>query len=174
MLNELNAEEIRTKLNLQPHPTCGYVAPIFESKFVIPQQSLPGFDGQRNAGFAQWFMVTTERPVHPHRIRAAQIYHHYLGADLQVITLSPDGTVATHRLSNNVADGALPVLLIPEQTFHAAHLVNGDFALLSTTLWPAVDPARDVELSSPDDLTKRFPQGHEAIAQFFLTKGGAA
>jgi len=167
MINERSAEQIRTKLNLQPHPTCGYVAPVFESKFVIPKEALPGFDGQRNAGFAQWFMVTNERPVHPHRIRAAQIYHHYLGADLEVITFSPDGTVAIHRLSSNVADGALPLLLIPEQTFHAAHLLNGDFALLSTTLWPAVDPAHDVELSSPDDLMSRFPSAREMVSQFF-------
>src|SRR5947209_5364341 len=119
MFNELSAEQLISKLKLQPHPTCGYVSPIFESKFVIPKEALPEFNGQRNAGFAQWFMVTAERPVHPHRIRAAQIYHHYLGADIEIITFAPNGAVATHRLSNNVGNGPLPLLVIPEQTFHA-------------------------------------------------------
>ncbi|MBV9271384.1 MAG: cupin domain-containing protein [Candidatus Eremiobacteraeota bacterium] len=167
MLNRLTADEVRAKLNLQPHPTCGYIAPIFESQFIAPEEALQGFSGPRHIGFTQWFMVTTDRPVHPHRIGAAQIYHHYLGADLEVMAFAPDGTVATHRLANTLSNGALPLLLIPEQTFHTAHIIDGEFALLSTTLWPAVDPAHDVELSSPDDLMARFPQARDQIAVFF-------
>jgi predicted cupin superfamily sugar epimerase len=59
-----------------------------------------------------------------------------------------------------------PQLLIEGGTFHAARAIDGEWALLGTTLWPAVEP-RDVEHADPAALEVRFPAAAPLISRFF-------
>jgi predicted cupin superfamily sugar epimerase len=65
------AERIVETLKLQGGSTCGYTGPTFTSPIRIPQSSLGGYDGDRAAGFCQYFLVTKDAQVQLHRIRSS-------------------------------------------------------------------------------------------------------
>jgi uncharacterized protein len=161
-----SADDLKRLLGLEPHPTCGFVRESFRSDEEIPAEVLPGFDGPRPRGSVLWFLVTPEARMALHRIRPEQMYHHYLGDPLEVLLLYPDGTGATETVGSELASGMRPQLLIPAQTWHLSRLrPGGEYALLSTSEWPGVEPP-DVEVGEPERLAGEYPQLADAIREF--------
>ena len=144
-------------LDLQPHPTCGFVAETYRSGSRVGVDGLPGgFEGTRPVGSALYFMVTPEANIRLHRIREDQLYHHYLGDPLEVLLLHEDGTGEVRTVGADLRSGMRPQLLIPGGTFHTSRLPRGGWALLASTEWPGVEPP-DVEQGDPDALAASHP-----------------
>jgi uncharacterized protein len=156
MADAPTAEEIRTLLNLDPHPTCGFVRLTFTSKQLIPAGALgaPLADA-RPLGSALYFMVTPSAPVRLHRIRNDQLYHYYLGDPLEVFLLHADGNAERIVVGPDLRAGQRVQLLIPGNTFHSARLLGRRWFLGASTEWPGVVPA-DVELGRLDELAATY------------------
>src|SRR5580698_11624086 len=93
MSGDLNAEQIRKLLELEPNATCGFVKLTFVSPQALAAGALPAPYAQaRPVGSALYFMVTPDAPVRLHRIRNDQLYHYYLGDPIEVLMLHVDGT----------------------------------------------------------------------------------
>jgi predicted cupin superfamily sugar epimerase len=108
------AEEIEAMLGLEPHPTCGFVAETYRSTLKIPGNALPeAYEGDRPCGSALYFLVTPEAQIVMHRIRSDQLYHHYLGASLEVLLLYPDGNGEVVSVGSNLDAGERPQLFLP-------------------------------------------------------------
>jgi len=154
----MTAEEVRTLLKLEPHPTCGFVRETYRSSLAIAPGGLPPpFADGRPAGSALFFMVTPEAPVHLHRIRNDQLYHYYLGDALEVVMIPDGGTVERVVVGPDLGAGQRVQLFIPGNTFHTARLAaNGSWFLGGSTEWPGVLPA-DVETGDVEELAKQFP-----------------
>jgi uncharacterized protein len=132
---------------------------------VIPWTALPGFAGDRPRAAVLYFLVTPDAHIALHRIRPTQMYHHYLGDPLEVLLLYEEGTGSIETIGS-LADGLRPQLLIPGQTWHASWLrPEREYAMLSTTEWPAVEPV-DVEVGDVDRLAKAYPAFAEALQRF--------
>src|ERR687889_55106 len=113
-------------LGLEPHPTCGFVAETYRSPLKIPGSALPqAYEGDRPFGSALYFLVTPDAQIVLHRIRSDQLYHHYLGASLEVLMLFPDGTGGVAAVGSDLAAGERPQLFIPGDTFHTSRLKSG-------------------------------------------------
>jgi predicted cupin superfamily sugar epimerase len=167
------AKEIIDILGLKPHPTCGFVAETYRSRQHIPQQALPAaYEGSRPFGSVLYFLVTPEAQIRLHRIRADQMYHHYLGGPLDVLLLYPEGTGEIVVIGPDLAVGMRPQLFIPGGTFHISRLRAGSaFALLGTTEWPAFEPP-DLELGDPDKLMAEYPAFRHDIEDFIKQSTG--
>jgi uncharacterized protein len=64
MTDHLTAEDVRTMLRLEPHPTCGFVRETFRSAQSIAPGGLPEpFGDGRPLGSALYFMVTASAPA---------------------------------------------------------------------------------------------------------------
>ena len=114
MSEALTAQRLIELLGLKPHPTCGYVAETYRSRYRIPDEALPtAYAGSRPFGSVLYFMVTADAPIRLHRIRCDQMYHHYLGAPLEVLLLYPDGTGGIELVGPDLSAGMRPQLLIP-------------------------------------------------------------
>jgi uncharacterized protein len=161
-----SADEIKRVLELEPHPTCGFVRETFRSDEALPADALPGFDGPRPRGSVLYFLVTPDARMALHRILPDQMYHHYLGDPLEVLLLYPDGSGAVETVGQDLEAGMRPQLFIPGETWHVSRVrTGGEYALLSTTEWPGVEPP-DVEVGDPDGLAERFPELAPRIAEF--------
>src|SRR4051812_31832390 len=102
----LSSAELIHLLDLQPHPTCGFVKEIFQSDLHIPATALPAaYGGSRPLGGVLLFLITPQAPVRLHRIRSDQMYHHYLGDPLEVLLLDADGTSAVKTIGPDLAVG---------------------------------------------------------------------
>lgn len=163
----LEPDRIKELLNLQPHPTCGFVSETYRSKLQIPVEALPpGYDGNRPLGGVLYFLVTPQAPIRLHRIRSDQMYHHYLGDPLEVLLLYPDGRSEVKVVGPDLAAGMRPQLLIPGETFHTSRLPPGSaYALLGTSVWVRPEPA-DVEMGNPEQLLASYPAARAEIVAF--------
>jgi predicted cupin superfamily sugar epimerase len=160
-------EEIKTMLGLEPHPTCGFVAETYRSPLEIPTSALPeAYEGDRPYGSALYFLVTPEAQIVMHRIRSDQLYHHYLGASLEVLLLYPDGNGEVVTVGSDLGAGERPQLFLPGGTFHTSRLAPGaNYALLASTEWPGVEPP-DVEHGDVRALMEAYPDLREEIRAF--------
>ena len=153
---DLGADEVKAILGLEPHPTCGFVAETYRSSALVGVDGVPGFTGTRPVGSALYFLVTPDANIRLHRIRNDQLYHHYLGAPLEVLLLLQDGRSEIRAVGGDLRAGMRPQLLIPGGTFHTSRLPEGGWALLASTEWPGVEPA-DVEQGDPVRLAATHP-----------------
>jgi uncharacterized protein len=159
------ANEIKSMLGLERHPTCGFVAETYRSSLRIPEGALPhAYESARPYASALYFLVTPDARIVMHRIRSDQLYHHYLGDPLEVLMLYPDGRGAIVTVGPDLRGGMRPQLLVPANTFHASHLLPGEvgYALLASTEWPGVEPP-DVEQGNIDALADAYPSLREEI-----------
>ena len=157
---------LRELLELEPHPTCGFVRLTYVSdRAVAPGGLGPPFEAGRPAGSALFFLVTPEAPVRLHCIRNDQLYHRYLGHPLEILLLYPDGTHAVEAMGDDVAGGQHLQLFIPGGTFHTARVTVGSWFPGASTEWPGVDPS-DVVIGDPDVLATRFPAAASLIDDF--------
>ncbi len=163
----VDAEEIRRRLALEPHATCGFVRVSYVSGEEIAPGGLPEpFAGGRPAGSALYFEVTPDAPVHLHCIRNDQLYHRYLGDPLEVLLLYPDGTHGVEIVGPDIRMGQKLQLLIPGSTFHTARLLaGGRWCLGASTEWPGVEPS-DVVLGDADELSRRYPDAVPLLEAF--------
>ncbi len=166
MSRQLTADEVRTLLQLEPHPTCGFVRETYRSVLPIARGGLPEpFADGRPLGSALFFMVTPSAPVHLHRIRNDQLYHYYLGDPLEVLMLPEGGAAERVVVGPDLADGQRVQLFIPGNTFHTARLAAGSWFLGGSTEWPGVLTA-DVETGNVDELAARYPQAAADLRAF--------
>ena len=167
---DLGPDEVKALLGLAPHPTCGFVAETYRSTARVDVGGVPGgFEGTRPVGSALYFLVTPEANIKLHRIRNDQLYHHYLGARLEVLMLHQDGSSEVRAVGGDLRAGQRPQLLIPGGTFHTSRLPDGGWALLASTEWPGVEPP-DVEPGDPE----RLAASHPGAAEWLLGSGRTA
>lgn len=162
----LTAQEIKRLLQLEPHPTCGFVAETYRSTLRIPPLALPGYAGDRPFGSALYFLVTPDVRMRLHSNRSDQLYLHHMGDPLEVLLLYRSGQGEVRIVGTDLESGMRPELFIPGGTFHVSRLGAGaSWALLSATAWPGVEPP-DIEQGDPAQLMVAYPDLRAAIDAF--------
>ena len=165
-----SADEIKSILGLEAHPTCGWTTLSYLSPHRVANEALPaGYRGTHRLASALYFLVTPDRQMKLHRLRSDQIYHHYLGDPLEVLLLLPDGSGALAVVGGDLAAGMRPQLLIPGGAWHVSRLkAGGSYALLGTTEFPGFDPS-DLEVGDAAALIRAYPGFRAEIAAFTAT-----
>jgi predicted cupin superfamily sugar epimerase len=77
-----------------------------------------------------------------HRLRSDEVFHFYLGDEVEMLQLWPDGTGRRVGLGSDLAAGMLPQTVVPQGVWQGSRLVRGGrFALLGCTVSPGFDYA---------------------------------
>ena len=126
-------------LGLEPHPEGGRFAETWRA---------PADDGERAAGTAIYFLLTEGEHSHWHRVDAAETWHHYAGAPLQLSTAGPTGPVVDRVLGTDLTAGERPQLVVEAGEWQAA-VSLGAWTLVGCTVSPGFDFA-GFELAPPD------------------------
>ncbi len=125
----LEAGVVIAALGLLPHPEGGYYREIWRD---APE------GGGRGAGTAIYFLLAAGSVSHWHRVDAAEAWHWYGGAPLE-LGLSPDGKAArTQRLGPDLAAGEEPFRLVPAGWWQSAATL-GAWTLAGCTVSPAFE-----------------------------------
>jgi predicted cupin superfamily sugar epimerase len=125
----VTAQEIIAALGMIPHPEGGH--------FVETWREVPE-GGGRGAGTAIYYLLQSGERSHWHRVDAAEIWHWYAGAPMQ-LSLSVDGVaVETRMLGNDLASGARPQILVPAGVWQSA-ASSGAWTLVGCTVSPAFE-----------------------------------
>lgn len=117
----MTPEEIIKTLNLRPHPEGGWYAETWRSDVEA---------GNRATGTAIYFLLEEDQRSHWHKVDAAEIWHHYTGAPIE---LSIDKT--SHILGPDLASGQRPQIMVPAHAWQAARPLGG-WSLVGCTVSP--------------------------------------
>jgi predicted cupin superfamily sugar epimerase len=160
----MSAEEIIRTLGLQPHPEGGYYAETFRSTETVTAP-----DGRiRSAGTAIYFLLPQGEFSALHRVASDETWHHYQGAPLELITITPEGLLASVLLGDDLAAGEHPQHVVPAGHWQGARPLGkrgAGVTLVGCTVSPGFDFA-DFEMPGRRDLLERFPQHRERILEF--------
>jgi len=182
MASEETADQIIRRLGLSPHPEGGYYAETFRSTERV---TLP--DGRiRAAGTAIYFLLPEGSFSAFHRVAADEVWHHYGGLPLELVTISPDGGLLRTLLGRDLASGERPQHVVPaghwqgarpmvptSSTGKAGVVGNGEagstggdgFALVGCTVSPGFD-FEDFDMPGRVELAALFPAHRNHILEF--------
>ena len=125
----MTAEEIIAVLGLAPHPEGGWYAETWRD--AAPE-------GERPASTAIYYLLKSGERSHWHRVDAAEIWHHYAGAPLELSVAEPGEAAVLHRLGAALAAGERPQAVVPPGWWQAARTL-GDWTLVGCTVAPAFE-----------------------------------
>ena len=126
MAETLTPDLIRATLSMQRHPEGGWYAETFRD----------GAGGARGHSTAIYYLLEEGERSHWHRVHdAAEAWHHYAGAPLE-LGMSADGTSITrHVLGSNLAEGERPQAVVPAGHWQSARSL-GAWTLVGCTVAP--------------------------------------
>ena len=139
----IEALQVIEALHMKPHPEGGYYAETYRHGRTIELE-----DGsKRNLSTTIYFLLSGNDKSHFHRLSSDETWFFHFGEPIELIMLK-DGKKISCTIGHNITDGALPQLLIPANTWFAAHIPSRkNFSLVSCTVSPGFDFA-DFELAS--------------------------
>lgn len=123
----LDADAIAALLGLEPHPEGG--------AYVETWRDLRP-DGSRGAGTAIYFLLRRGEVSRWHRLDAAEAWHFYSGAPLELQIADGSGPVAVVVLGTDLAAGERPQWVVPAGAWQSARTL-GDWTLVGCTVSPA-------------------------------------
>jgi predicted cupin superfamily sugar epimerase len=121
----MDSAKIIRLLNLEPHPEGGH----FRETFRDPRQ----LDG-RAASTAIYFLLGRGERSHWHRVDAAEVWHFYAGAPLELNIAGADGA-CRFLLGSNLIAGERPQAVVPAGAWQSAATL-GDWTLVGCTVAP--------------------------------------
>ena len=125
----MDADEIISKLNLQPHPEGGYYAETFRD----PREA-----SGRSVGSAIFFLLKAGEVSRWHVVDATEIWHYYAGSPLKLGIAAPDGPKEMQILGADLAAGQLPQRVVPAGYWQQAES-GGEWTLVGCTVSPGFE-----------------------------------
>jgi predicted cupin superfamily sugar epimerase len=135
----LGAADIIRLLGLEPHPEGGHYRETFRDTWQAA-------DG-RAASTAIYFLLKRGEVSRWHRIDAAEVWHWYAGAPLELSTAAVGARSQRQVLGTDLAAGARPQIVVPAGLWQQARS-QGDFTFAGCTVAPGFSFAR-FELAPP-------------------------
>ena len=136
----LTAAEVIRLLRLAPHPEGGHVRETFRD------EAKGG--AARAASTAIYFLLARGERSHWHRVDAAEVWHWYAGAPLELSIAAPGRPVASQRLGPDLVAGEEPQAVVPAHAWQAAESL-GEWTLVGCTVAPGFS-FEGFELAPPD------------------------
>ncbi len=129
MMSVMDAEAIIGLLQLEPHPEGGRYRQTWRA---------PAEAGQRAAGSAIYFLLRRGEVSHWHRVDAAETWHFYEGAPLE-LRISADGeSEEVVGLGPDLAADQRPQFVVPAGAWQSARSL-GEHTLVGCTVSPAFE-----------------------------------
>jgi hypothetical protein len=155
----MTADEIKTLLNLEPHPVeGGFFRRTYTSTGSV---SLPR--GLRATGTAIYYLLEPGTFSEMHVLDSDEMFHFYLGDPVEMLQLHPDGSSAVFTLGPNLLVDQHVQLVVPAGVWQGTRLVgDGQVALLGCTVTPGFDFA-DYRNASYEELAGKWPGEKDRI-----------
>jgi predicted cupin superfamily sugar epimerase len=166
----MDLDTIVATLDLAPHPEGGFYRETYRAPLLLPRAALgEAFGGDRNACTAIYFLVPRGTFSALHRIAADEVWHHYAGAPLEVLSISAEGELERVVVGKDLAAGERPQHVVRAGAWFGSRMPDavpperGAWSLVGCTVAPGFDFA-DFELGDRAALVRAFPQ-HRALIE---------
>ncbi|NME70909.1 cupin domain-containing protein [Flammeovirga aprica] len=161
----MKKDEIIKFLEMTPHPEGGYFYETYRSHKTIEVNS----DRlERNASTAIYYLMGKDEFSTFHRLKYTEIWHHYDGARVKIVEITPSGELKETIVGKDFLAGEVPQYVIKGGNWFAARALvekEDDFVLVGCTVAPGFE-FEDFEIANIDNLTEEHPQYAEIIQSF--------
>jgi uncharacterized protein len=160
----MELKKLLDRLQMKPHPEGGYYAETFRHPEIIALA-----DGRRrNLSTTIYFLLTGNDKSHFHRLGSDETWFFHAGETIELLTLENSDS-KSFFIGNDILASEVPQLLIPANTWFAAHLPSKKgYALVSCTVCPGFD-FNDFELASGEQLKKEGWVLDEKLREFIIS-----
>ncbi len=152
-MKSLTADQVIGTLGLIAHPEGGFYRETFRAAASV---GAPFAGVQRAASTAIYFLLRAGDFSAFHSVRSDEVWHHYLGATLELHTIDAGGTHERIELGPNLLNGEQPQWVVPANSLQAARIIGDGFGLFGCTVAPGFDFA-DFSMPPRTELNARFP-----------------
>ena len=122
----MTADQIITKLKLQPHPEGGH----YRQTWIAQGPNRP-------AGTCIYFLLKKGEVSHWHHVDATEIWHHYAGAPAIVsVSKTDQGPREDKILGPDLFNQQSPQIIVPPHFWQSTRS-TGDYTLVGCTVSPA-------------------------------------
>jgi uncharacterized protein len=125
-MGSLTADEIITLLELQPHPEGGRYRETFRDTREVQGRAI---------STAIYFLLRKGEVSRWHRIDAAELWHWYAGAPLQLVVAADSQDAKHYALGANLVGGERPQAVVPANHWQQA-FTTGEWTLAGCTVAP--------------------------------------
>lgn len=125
----LGAGEVIAMLDLAPHPEGGHYRETFRDGAQ---------NGGRAASTAIYFLLQAGEVSRWHRVDAAEVWHWYAGAPLELRIVHAGRKARTEILGPDLDQGERPQIVIPENAWQSARSL-GAWTLVGCTVAPGFE-----------------------------------
>jgi predicted cupin superfamily sugar epimerase len=122
-------QTIIKQLGLEPHPEGGWYRETWRADTS---------EAGRAWGTAIYFLLARDEVSRWHRIDAAEIWHFYAGAALELSIAADAGPVTRRRLGPDLDAAEAPQLIVPPLAWQSARSL-GDWTLVGCTVSPGFE-----------------------------------
>jgi predicted cupin superfamily sugar epimerase len=158
----MSPETIIKLLNLSKHPEGGYYSETYRAKSTINLEN----SKVRNTSTAIYYMLMNNEKSNFHKVAADESWFFHQGATIEILSITPEGTIKRHLLGNRLDLGEAPQITIPANVWFAARIKEEKgYALVSCTVAPGFE-FDDFTLGKRAELKQMFPQLHSEIEKF--------
>lgn len=157
----MTADEVKKLLGLQPHPREGgwYVRTWESEEYIAP----PRGNGPRRTSTAIYYLLEPDTFSEMHVLASDEIFHHYMGASVEMLQLFPDGSSQRLLLGQDLTAGERPQVVVERGVWQGSRLAATEgWALLGCTVSPGFEFA-DYKDASAEDLMALWPQESDLI-----------
>ncbi len=122
----MEADQIIDLLGLEPHPEGGYFRETFRDPAAV---------AGRACSTAIYFLLKEGQVSHWHRVDAAEVWHWYAGAPLELALAPHGGPETIVRLGTSLAISERPQAVVPADHWQRARSL-GPWTLVGCTVAP--------------------------------------
>lgn len=157
-----SCEQVIATLELVPHPEGGFFRETFRAPATV---QAPFAAVTRAASTAIYFLLRAGDISAFHEVKSDEVWHHYLGATLELHTIDASGVHERVELGPNLEHGECPQWVVPARSLQAARVIGDGFGLFGCTVAPGFDFA-DFSMPSRAELMGRYPSLASLIESF--------
>lgn len=111
----------------------------------------------KDTGGAIYYFLSGRAFSHLHRLPTDEIYHFYLGDQVEMLLLYPDGRHERVLLGSDLKNGQHVQFVAPAGCWQGSRLLpGGEYALMGTTMSPAYTEG-DYEHADTQALLRQYP-----------------
>lgn len=126
----MNAQDLISRLQLQPHPEGGFYKEIYRSETGCNYESQ-----DRSVLTGIYFLLRQNEHSRWHVVDADEVWHYYDGAPLELFIASPDRLIYKKIILGPVTEGYEASYVIPRNWYQAARSA-GEWSLCGCNVAP--------------------------------------
>jgi predicted cupin superfamily sugar epimerase len=134
MTNALLTDDVVRLLDLAPHPEGGFYRQTFRDPLPV--------NGGRAASTAIYYLLAGGEISHWHRVDAAEVWHFYAGAPLELKVGAQNAPTEIVRLGADLAAGERPQAVVPAGVWQSAKSLGrgpDEWTLVGCTVAPGFE-----------------------------------